>query len=62
MQMKTSSKETKLKRDLKVAEDFLSLKTINPNVLVEQMEEMIRMRELPVEQQMKMRLKKDLLI
>ena len=62
MQMKTSSKETKLKRDLKVAEDFLSLKTINPNVLVEQMEEMIKMRELPVEQQIKMRLKKDLLI
>ena len=57
MQMKTASKETKLKRDLKVAEDFLSLKTINPNVLVEQMEEMIRLRELPVEQQMKMRLR-----
>ena len=57
MQMKTASKETKIKRDFKVAEDFLSLKNINTNVLVEQMEEMIRMREMPVEKQMKMRLR-----
>lgn len=52
MQMKT----TKIKKDFKVAEDFLDLRTANTNVLVEQMEEMIRARELPVEKQLKMKL------
>ncbi|MDO8660794.1 MAG: hypothetical protein Q7K43_02810 [Candidatus Woesearchaeota archaeon] len=53
MQTKT---QPKLKREFKIADDFLDLRTTNTNVLVEQMEEMIKARELSVEKRMKLRI------
>lgn len=51
-------KETKLKHDFKIAEDFLDLRAFNTNALVGKIEEMIRLRETPVAEQIKMKVKK----
>ena len=53
--MQTKNPSHKLKREFKIAEDFLDLRTTHTNVLVEQMEEMIKARELCVEKRMRLR-------
>ena len=54
--MQTKNPSHKLKMEFKIAEDFLDLRTTNTNVLVEQMEDMIKARELCVEKRMKLRM------
>ncbi len=45
--------EKKLKPTFKLAEDFLNLRSGETNVVIEQLEENMRLRELPIEQQIK---------
>lgn len=47
----------KLEPKFKLAEDFLDLKTLNTNIIIEQLEENIKLREMPIELQLKRRLK-----
>jgi len=46
-----------LKPELKIADKFLDLKTMDTNIILNHLDEQIRLREMPVEK----RLKKDLL-
>jgi hypothetical protein len=46
-----------LKVELKLADKFLDLKTLDTNIILNHLDEQIQMREIPVEK----RLKKDLL-
>jgi hypothetical protein len=50
-------RKQKLKPEFKIANDFLDLRTAETNVVIQQIEENIRLRELPVEQQIRMRAK-----
>jgi len=47
----------KIKPELKIADDFLDIQSMN-TVLVEQLEESIRMREMSIEKQFKFLAKK----
>jgi len=47
----------KLKPELKLADKFLDLKTLDTNIILNHLDDQIKMREVPVEK----RLKKDLL-
>lgn len=47
----------KIKPELKIADKFLDLKTLDTNIILNHLDEQIKMREMPVEK----RLKKDLL-
>lgn len=47
----------KLEPKFKLAEDFLDLKTLNTNVIIEQLEENIKLREMPIELRLTKRLK-----
>ncbi len=47
----------KLKPELKIADKFLDLKTLDTNIILNHLDDQIKMREVPVEK----RLKKDLL-
>ncbi len=42
-------KETKIKFDLKLADDFLGLKTLDTNVIVEKLENNMKLREMKIE-------------
>ena len=55
--MKTLKQEQKIKPELKIADDFLDIQSMN-TVLVEQLEESIRMREMSIEKQFKFLAKK----
>ena len=57
--MKLEKPQTKIKPTFKLADDFFDLKKINTNVIIEQLEENIKLREMPVEVQVKKRLKLD---
>jgi len=46
-----------LKPELKIADKFLDLKTLDTNIILDHLDEQIKLREMPVEK----RLKKDLL-
>ena len=47
----------RLKPDLKIADKFLDLKTLDTNIILNHLDEQIQMRELPIEK----KLKRDLL-
>ena len=47
--MKTALKETKIKPDFKLAEDALDLRYLKTNVVLEQLEDSIKLREMPIE-------------
>ncbi|MBI4016961.1 MAG: hypothetical protein HY363_04695 [Candidatus Aenigmarchaeota archaeon] len=49
--MKTALKESRIKHDFKLAEEILDLRLMKTNVVLEQLEENIRLREMPVEKQ-----------
>lgn len=53
-------KQTKLraKPELKIADHFLNLRTQETNVIVQHLEEQIRLRELPLEKQIQKSLRK----
>ncbi len=48
-------RKQKLKPEFKIADDFLDLRTADTNVVIQQLEENIRLRELPLEKQIKAR-------
>jgi hypothetical protein len=46
-------KKSKLKPELKVACPAADLKTVDKNIIIEKLEENIRLREMPIEKQAK---------
>jgi len=51
--MKIKREEPKVKPQLKMSEEFLNLKTLSSSVIVQHLEESIKLRELPVEKRLK---------
>ena len=47
-----------IKPELKIADNFLDLRTQETNVIVQHLEEQIRLRELPLEKQIQKSLRK----
>jgi hypothetical protein len=45
----------KVRPSLKLADDFLSLKTADTNMVVQQLEENMKAREMPLEKQIQLR-------
>jgi len=43
----------KVKIDLKLADEFLTLKTMDTNVIVQKLENSIKLREMPIEKHLK---------
>ena len=43
----------KLKLELKLADKFLDLKTVGTNVILDHLDEQIRLREMPIEKRLK---------
>jgi len=43
----------KLKFEFKLAEDFLDLKTVKTSIIIEHLEEKIKLREMPIEKHRK---------
>ncbi len=43
----------KLKPELKIADKFLDLKTLDTNIILNHLDEQIRLREMPVEKRLK---------
>ncbi len=56
--MKIKREEPKVKPQLKMSEEFLNLKTLSSSVIVQHLEESIKLRELPVEKKLKRELEK----
>lgn len=50
--------EQKVKPELKIADEFLDLRTIDTSVIVEHLEEQIKLREMGIEKQFGRKLKK----
>lgn len=48
----------KIKPKFKIADDFLDLRTLDTNVIINQLEEKMKIREMPVDKQISMKLKK----
>ncbi len=51
---KIKSELKQLKPDLKLADKFLDLKTLDTNVLLDHLDEQIKVREMPVEKRLKL--------
>lgn len=56
--MKIKREEPKVKPQLKLSEEFLDLKTMETNLIVQHLEESMKLRELPVEKRFKRELEK----
>jgi len=48
-------RKQKLKPEFKIADNFLDLRTEETNVVIQQIEENIRIREMPLEKRIKMK-------
>ena len=55
--MKVKKEELKVKPTTKLSEEFLDLRAAKSNVIIEQLEENIKLRELPIEKHIKKNLK-----
>lgn len=55
---KLKKHETELKPEFKLAEDYLDLRTLDTNVIIDYLEEQIKLRETAVEKQFSQQLKK----
>lgn len=53
--------KSKLEPKFKLAENFIDLKTSHTNVIIEQLEQNIQVREMSIEQQLKNKIAKQLL-
>ncbi len=51
-------KKSKLQPDLKFADKFLDLKTVDANLILNHLDEQIELREMPVEKRLKRELQK----
>ena len=49
-----SSEAGKLKPELKIADKFLDLKTLDTNIILDHLDEQIKLREMPIEQRKKL--------
>jgi len=45
--------KSKIKIDMKMADEFLTLKTLDTNVIVQKLENCIKLREMPIEKHFK---------
>ncbi len=45
--------KSKVKVDLRLADEFLTLKTLDTNVIVQKLENSIKLREMPIEKHFK---------
>lgn len=45
--------KSKLKPKFKLADEFLDLKTADTNMIIEELEELIKLRELPIQEHAK---------
>lgn len=57
--MKIKKEESKIKPQMKISEEFLDLRTLKKNIILERLEENIRLRELPIEKHAKKNLLKE---
>lgn len=48
-----AKEKSQLKIDLKLADEFLTLKTLDTNVIVQKLENSIKLREMPIEKHLK---------
>ena len=53
---KIKREEPKVKPLLNLQEDFLDLRTSNTNIIIAQLEENIKLREMPIDQQAKLKI------
>lgn len=51
--MSIQKKEIKVQPEFKLADEFLDLKTLNTNVVVQHLEEQMKLREMPIEKHLK---------
>ena len=51
--MKVKKEEMKVKPKMKLSEEFLDLRTMESNVIIQELKENIKLRELPIEKHMK---------
>jgi hypothetical protein len=49
-----NSESSRLKPELKIADKFLDLKTMDTNIILDHLDEQIRLREMPIEQRKKL--------
>ena len=56
--MLDKQQKTKIQPHFKLAEDVLDLQTLKTNVIIEHLEESIRLREMPIEQHLRKKLLK----
>ncbi len=56
--MKVKKEEMKVKPKMKLSEEFLDLRTMESNVIIQELEENIKLRELPIEKHLKKNLRR----
>lgn len=56
--MRVKKEELKIKPKTQLSEEFLDLRTIDNNVIIQELEENIKLRELPIEKHIKKSLRK----
>jgi len=57
--MLDKQQKNKIQPTFKLADEFLDLRTLKTNVIVEHLEESIKLREMPIEQHIRKRLLKN---
>ena len=56
--MRVKKEEMKIKPQMQLAEKFLDLRTMKNNVVIKELEENIKLRELPIEKHLKKNLRR----
>jgi len=56
--MKVKKEEIKIKPQMKLSKEFLDLRTMDNNVIIQELEENIKLRMLPIEKHLKKNLRR----
>ena len=56
--MRVKKEEMKIKPKMQLAEKFLDLRTMENNVVIQELEENIKLREMPIEKHLKKNLRR----
>ena len=56
--MRVKKEEMKIKPQMQLAEKFLDLRTMKNNVVIQELEENIKLREMPIEKHLKKNLRR----
>jgi len=56
--MRVKKEEMKIKPQMQLAEKFLDLRTMENNVVIQELEENIKLREMPIEKHLKKNLRR----